>query len=207
MAKKMIMISVICVTALSGAAWAQTGLLTRNPTEARSGLYVLDPAHGKITWSVSHMGFSTYAGQFTNVFANLDLNVEKPSASRLNATVMMESAGTFSKGLDQHLQTADFFDTKNHPATTFRASSIRIVDRDTASISGDLTLRGVTRPIVIKADFNQAGVSPADKKYTVGFDGEAKIKRSDFGIIYGLPLLGDEVTLRLEAEFKLQEPS
>lgn len=207
MTKKMIMISVICVTALSGAAWAQTSLLTRNSTEVRSGLYVLDPAHGKITWSVSHMGFSTYAGQFTNVFANLDLNVEKPSASRLNATVMMESVGTFSKGLDQHLQTADFFDTKNHPAATFRASSIRIVDRDSASISGDLTLRGVTRPIVIKADFKQAGVSPADKKYTVGFDGEAKIKRSDFGINYGLPLLGDEVTLRLEAEFKLQEPS
>jgi polyisoprenoid-binding protein YceI len=64
----------------------------------------------------------------------------------------------------------------------------------------------VTRPIVIKADFNQAGINPVDKQYTLGLDGEAKIKRSDFGINYGLPMLGDEVTLHLEAEFKLKSP-
>lgn len=203
MTRKFAIIAALSVTALSSAALAQADALTRNPAQVQSGIYVLDPAHGKITWSVDHMGFSTYVGQFTNVAANLDLNVEKPSASRLNATVMMDSVGTFSDGLDKHLKTADFFDSANHPAATFRASGIRLVDRDTANIFGNLTLRGVTRPIVIRADFNQAGINPADKQYSIGFDGEAKIKRSDFGINYGLPLLGEVVTLHFEAEFKL----
>lgn len=186
---------------LTGVAVAQGATLTREPAQVRSGSYVLDPAHGKITWSVSHMGFSTYVGQFSGVSANLQLNSANPSASRLEASVRMDSVGTFSDGLDKHLKTADFFDTAKHPTATFRATSVRRVDADSAEIAGDLTLRGVTRPIVIKADFNQAGVNPVSKLYTVGFDGQAKIKRSDFGIDYGLPLLGDEVTLNLEAEF------
>ena len=90
------------------------------------------------------------------------------------------------------------------PEASFRATGIRLVDRDTAKIAGNLTLRGVTRPIEIEADFNQAGINPVDKQYSLGFDGEAKIKRSDFGIAYGFPVLGDEVTLHLEAEFKLK---
>ena len=82
------------------------------------------------------------------------------------------------------------------------AKNIRRTDADSAEIDGDLTLRGVTRPITIAADFNQAGINPVDKAYTIGFDGKARIRRSEFGIAYGLPLLGDEVTLHFEAEFK-----
>jgi polyisoprenoid-binding protein YceI len=152
------------------------------------------------------MGFSTYVGQFTDVAATLDLNVGNPAASKLNASVRMDSVGTFSDGLDKHLKTADFFDTAKFPNASFHATGIRLVDRDTANISGSLTLRGVTKPVVIEADFNQAGVNPVDKQYSLGFDGKAKIKRSDFGINYGLPLLGDEVTLHLEAEFKRKAP-
>jgi polyisoprenoid-binding protein YceI len=206
MTRKFAILAALSVTALSGAALAQTGALTRDPVQVQSGSYVLDPAHGKITWSVDHMGFSTYVGQFTDVAANLDLNVRNPAASKLDASVRMDSVGTFSDGLDKHLKTADFFDTAKFPSAGFRATGIRLVDRDTAQISGNLTLRGVTKPIVIEADFNQAGINPADKQYSIGFDGEAKIKRSDFGINYGLPLLGDEVTLHLEAEFKLKTP-
>ena len=195
------LVAALFAVSLTGAAVAQGDVLTRNPQQVRSGSYVLDPAHGKITWSVSHMGFSTYVGQFSDVSANLELNSANPEASSLDASVRMDSVGTFSDGLDKHLKTADFFDTASHPTASFRATSIRPTDADSADITGNLTLRGVTRPVVIKADFNQAGVNPVNKTYTVGFDGEAKIKRSDFGISYGLPMLGDEVTLHLEAEF------
>ena len=162
MTRKFAIIAALGVTALSGAAFAQADALTRDPIQVQSGSYVLDPAHGKITWSVDHMGFSTYVGQFTNVAANLDLNVKNPSASRLNATVKMDSVGTFSDGLDKHLKTADFFDTAKFPSASFRATGIRLVDRDTAKITGNLTLRGVTKSIEIQADFNQAGVNPVD---------------------------------------------
>lgn len=207
MTRKYAIIAALGASILSGVAIAQADSFIRDPAQVQSGIYVLDPAHGKITWSVDHLGFSTYVGQFTDVVANLDLNVQNPSASRLNATVMMDSVGTFSDGLDKHLKTADFFDTAKHPAATFRATGIRLVDRDTAKISGNLTLRGVTKPIEIEADFNQAGVNPLDKVYSVGFDGRAKIKRSDFGINYGLPAVGDEITLHLEAEFKRKPPA
>ena len=200
--RKSLLIAAAAILSLGGVALAQGDALTHKPADVRSGSYVLDPAHGKITWSVSHMGFSTYVGQFNDVSATLTLDSANPAASKLDASVRMASVGTFSDGLDAHLKTADFFDVANHPTAAFHATSIRRTDADSADITGNLTLRGVTKPIVIQADFNQAGVNPVDKGYTVGFDGHAKIKRSDFGISYGLPALGDEITLHLEAEFK-----
>lgn len=191
----------VLAMSVTGVAIAQDPVLTREPAQVLSGSYILDPAHGKITWSVDHMGFSTYVGQFSDVDATLHLDSANPAASRLDASVRMDSVGTFSDGLDAHLKTADFFDTANFPTASFRATSIRLTDADSAHITGDLTMRGVTRPIVIAADFNQAGINPVSNTYTVGFDGRAMIRRSDFGIAYGLPALGDEVTLHFEAEF------
>lgn len=194
----------LAMSGVSIGAVAQADSLIRTPAQVQSGSYVLDAAHGKITWSVDHMGFSTYVGQFTGVDATLKLDVANPSASRLVANVKTDSVGSFNQALDDHLKTADFLDTANHPTARFQATRIRMTDEDSAEITGNLTLRGITRPIVMTADFNQAGVNPVDQQYTVGFDGEATIKRSDFGISYGLPLLGDEVKLHMEAEFKLQ---
>ncbi|MFN6935273.1 MAG: YceI family protein [Tsuneonella sp.] len=205
MNRKYAIIAALGVAVLSGAAIAQSDALTREPVQVRSGSYVLDRAHGKITWSVDHMGFSTYIGQFTDVAATLNLDVRSPATSKLIATIDTTSVGTLNEQLDSHLKTADFFDTARFPEAQFTATAIKLIDRDSAEIIGNLTLRGVTRPVTIAADFNQAGVNPVDKQYTLGFDGEATIKRSDFGINYGLPVLGDEVTLNIEAEFKLKQ--
>ena len=205
MSRKIVIAAAIALSGVSAGAIAQVDGFIRNPAQVQSGTYVLDPAHGKITWSMDHMGFSTYVGQFTDVSATLDLDVRNPSASKLQAQVKTDSAGSLNSALDGHLKTADFLDTAKHPTASFQATRIRLVDADSAEISGKLTLRGVTKSIVILADFNQAGVSPVDRKYTIGFDGHARIKRSDFGINYGLPLLGDDVTLHFEAEFKLQQ--
>lgn len=175
---------------------------TKDPSEVRSGQYVLDPAHGKITWSISHLGYSTYIGQFSDVQGTLSLDSANPAQSSLDVTVDMDSAGTFHPQLDVHLKHEDFFHTEKFPTASFKSTAVRVVDTNKAEITGDLTLRGVTRPVVVEAVFNQAGVNPLDKIYSVGFDGTAVIKRSDFGIEYGLPLLGDEVTLQIEGEFK-----
>ncbi len=200
---KMLVVATTVSLSIAGAAIAQTFDLTDNPAEVRAGTYVLDPDHGKITWSISHMGFSMYVGQFTDVKADLVLDPSTPSSSRLVAEVRTASVGTFHEGLDAHLKNDDFLAVERFPTATFQATGIRVRDEDSADITGNLTLRGVTRPIVIEAEFNQAGTNPAGGAYTVGFDGKAKIKRSDFGIDYGLPLLGDEVKLHFEAEFKL----
>ncbi|MFA7588106.1 MAG: YceI family protein [Novosphingobium sp.] len=204
MSRKFLIAAAIALAGVSAGAVAQVDGFIRNPAQVQSGTYVLDPAHGKITWSVDHMGFSTYVGQFTDVNATLKLDVANPSASKLQANVKTDSVNSLNTALDQHLKTADFLDTAKHPTAGFEASRIRMIDADSAEISGNLTLRGVTKPIVITADFNQAGINPVDQQYSVGFDGHARIKRSEFGVAYGLPVLGDDVTLHFEAEFKLQ---
>lgn len=186
-----------------GAVIAQEAFVT-DPAQVRSGAYELDASHGKITWSVSHMGFSTYYGQFVDVQGDLVLDAANPVNSTLRVTVPLTAVDSNDDQLDQHLQTPDFFDTANHPTATFAATSIRVDADDPAraEIVGDLTLRGVTRPVSIEARFNQAG--EVFGAYVVGFDGRAVVRRSEFGIEYGLPLLGDEVTLHIEGEFKLR---
>ncbi|CAN7394354.1 YceI family protein [Brevundimonas sp. LjRoot202] len=187
---------------LAGGAVVAQAALTQAPAEVQAGTYKLDPDHGKVTWSVDHLGFSTYVGQFVNARADLTLDPANPSASTLTATIPLTEVDTNSDGLDAHLQTADFFDTANHPVATFVSRSVTVDadDPSEAVVVGDLTLRGVTRPVTMDVEFNQAGPSMGGA-YRAGFDGEATIKRSDFGVDYALPVLGDEVTLHIEGEF------
>src|SRR5690606_6796098 len=103
-----------------GAVVAQDAFVT-DPAQVRAGAYELDASHGKITWSVSHMGFSTYSGQFVDVAGTLVLDPADPAASTLHVTVPLTAVDSNSDQLDAHLQTPDFFDTANHPTATFTA--------------------------------------------------------------------------------------
>ncbi len=194
----------LALSLVGGVVTAQTAA-TRVPAEVQAGTYKLDPAHGKITWSVNHLGFSTYTGQFINVAADLTLDPANPSASTLTASVPLTEVAPNNDALKAHLQTPDFFDAAQFPTATFVATSI-VVDADDATeaeVRGDLTLRGVTRPVTLDVEFNQAGPSMGGA-YKVGFDGETTIKRSEFGINYALPAVSDEVELHIEGEFVKQ---
>jgi polyisoprenoid-binding protein YceI len=186
---------------LSVAAPASAQIVT-NPAQVQAGGYALDSAHGKITWSVSHLGFSTYIGQFATVNATLKLDPKNLGATVLEATIDTNSLGTLNAELDKHLKSPQFLDTAKFPTATFKATKVTQTGDKTADIAGDLTLHGVTKPVVVQATFNQAGPNPLDKKYQLGFAGSAKIKRSEFGITAYVPAVGDEVTLVIEAEFK-----
>ena len=192
--------------AAPGAAPAQEAApaLTKDPKQVKAGRYRLDPAHGKITWSISHLGFSTYYGQFTDVSGDLTLDSAAPDKSTLSIKIGTGSANGLNDKLNAHLKQPDFFDVEKFPEATFVSQSVEPTSPTTARVNGTLTLRGVSKPVSFDATFNQAGVNPVDKIYSVGFDGRTEIKRSDFGVNAFLPLLGDEVTLRLEGEFKLQ---
>lgn len=193
-------------TLMAGGAVVAQAALTRTPSEVRAGAYALDSSHGKITWSVDHLGFSTYVGQFVNVEATLNLDPANPSASTLTATIPLTEVAPNSDGLKAHLQTPDFFDTANHPKATFVSRSVTVDAEDPteAVVVGDLTLRGVTRPVTMEVEFNQAGPAMGGG-YKVGFDGEATIKRSEFGVNFAIPAVSDEVELHIEGEFVLQQ--
>ncbi|MDO9608905.1 MAG: YceI family protein [Brevundimonas sp.] len=195
----------LAVSLAAGGAVVAQAALTKTPSEVTAGAYDLDSGHGKITWSVNHLGFSTYTGQFVNVKAELKLDVANPSASTLTATIPLTDVAPNDDKLKGHLQTADFFDTANHPTATFVSRSVTVDadDANEATVVGDLTLRGVTKPVTIEVEFNQAGTAMG--AYKAGFDGEATIKRSDFGINYALPAVSDEVKLHLEGEFVLKQ--
>jgi len=188
------------VLALSaGVAQAQ---ITASPAAVQAGTYKLDPAHGKITWSVTHFGFSTYIGQFSHVDATLKIDPKAVGATALNVTVDANSLGTLNPALDTHLKSKDFLDVAAFPTAAFKATKVAQTGPKTADITGELTLHGVTKPVVVHATFNQAGPNPLDKKYELGFAGTAEIMRSEFGIKAYVPAISDKVTLTIEAEFK-----
>ena len=198
-------VGAMALSLLAGGAVVAQAALTKVPSEVQAGDYKLDPAHGKITWSVDHLGFSKYYGQFVNVQAELKLDPANPSASSLTATIPLTDVDSNSDGLNRHLQTADFFDTANHPTATFVSRPVTVdpSDPNAATVVGDLTLKGVTKPVTIEVEFNGAGTVMG--AYKAGFDGEATIKRSDFGINYALPAVSDEVKLHIEGEFVLKQ--
>ena len=198
------LVGALAFSLLAGGAVVAQSAMTRIPAEVQAGAYKLDSSHGKITWSVDHLGFSKYYGQFVNVSAELTLDPANPAASTLTATIPLTDVAPNDDGLKRHLQTADFFDTANHPVATFRSTRIVVdpSDPDEATVYGELTLRGVTKPVTMEVDFNQAGQTRGG--YKAGFDGEATIRRSDFGITYALPGVSDEVELHIEGEFVKQ---
>lgn len=184
------------------AQGAPAAALTTAPAQAQSGEYRFESGHSKVTWSVSHLGFSTYSGQFAGVEGRLTLDAKDVSKSVLDVTIRTAAVGTLDAALDTHLKTADFLDVETFPTATFKSTSVRRTGDRTADITGDLTLHGITRPVVVQATFNQAGPNPMSQIYTIGFDARATIKRSDFGITTYVPAVGDEVTLVIGAELQ-----
>lgn len=115
------------------------------------------------------------------------------------------SIHTPSDRLTGELKGPDWFDAARYPNATFTSTSVVPGDADNATITGNLTLHGVTRPVVLHARYIGAGVNPLDKVYTVGFSATASIRRSDFGIRTYLPMVGDDVTLTIAGAFEKQD--
>ncbi len=176
--------------------------LSAGAMAVKPGHYRLDPEHGKITWSVNHLGFSTYAGLLGTVTADLTVDPKNVAATTLTATVDTGSVATLNAKLDENVKGPGFLDVKQWPQATFKSTKVTVTGPQTARIDGDLTLRGKSAPIVISATFNNAGIDPVDKQYTVGFDGASIIRRSTYGVSQYVPLVGDNVLLRIEGEFK-----
>lgn len=182
-------------------------------TEAPAGTYVLDPTHASLTFRVDHLGLSKYTARFTKLDARLDLDPKTPSRSQVSATVDPRSIETDfplpAPDFDAELAGPRWLDAARHPQIVFRTRKVEPTGPDTARVVGDLTLRGVTKPILLKAKFNggyaRHPMDPAGAR--VGFSATGKLWRSDFGLTYGLPEkgstfgVGDEVEILIEAEF------
>ena len=152
-----------------------------------AGTYKVDPGHTQVAWTLNHLGFSLYHGLFGNPSGTLTIDPAKPNAAALTITFPIAGVSTTSDKLNTHLLSPDFFDAAKFP---------------TATVVGNLTLKGVTKPVTLAVTFTGAGTNPMSKATTVGFSASGKIKRSDFGISYGVPAVGDEVDLALTGAFE-----
>ncbi|PCD03146.1 hypothetical protein COC42_01620 [Sphingomonas spermidinifaciens] len=181
----------------------------KDPSRVTAGTYKTDPGHSLIEWEVNHFGFNDYFGLFGDVGGTLVLDPKNPAAAKLDVTIPVSKVVTASAGLNDHLLRAgkdggkpDFFGP--NPADARYVSQHIIVKGTEATIHGNLTLNGVTKPVTVEAEFVGAGANPMSKKETVGFHGEATIKRSEFGIGYAVPMVSDEVSIDVTVAFEKQ---
>jgi polyisoprenoid-binding protein YceI len=166
-----------------------------------AGTYKVDSGHTQVLFTVNHLGFSQYTGQFVQPTGSMTIDPRRPEATRVEIVFPIAKVSTTVSALDAHLRKADFFDAEKYPEGRF--VSTRVSTRGTnATIEGNLTLRGVTRPVVLDARFIGAGPNPMSKRATIGFAATTTIKRSDFGINYGIPAVSDRVDLVINAAFE-----
>lgn len=185
---------------VSGAAIGQTA--PADPASVRAGTYALETHHARVVFSLDHMGFSTWYGDLPGARGSLVLDPKAPSASKLEVTIPTAGVATTNAVLDGELRSADWFDAAKYPTITFRSTAVTRTGKDTATVTGDLTFHGVTRPVTLDVRFHGAGSNPMSKAYTVGFDAKGSLKRSDFGVSKYVPLIGDTVDLTISAPFE-----
>ena len=197
-------LSAALLAASSLFSLADAPAFSRDPASVQAGVYAVEPAHTRILFSVSHMGFSTWYGDFTGASGSLTLDPKAPAKSAVEIHVPVASISTTNAKLDGELKSDQWLDAGKFPEMTFKSEKVIVTGKDKADVEGQLTLHGVTKPLTLHATFNGAGVNMMDKHYTVGFEAKGQIKRSDFGVKTYVPLIGDEVDLILSAAFEKQ---
>jgi polyisoprenoid-binding protein YceI len=183
---------------------------SKNTAAISGGSYTVDPGHTLVRWEVDHFGFTPYWGLFGGITGTAIFDKANPAASKVDITIPVSKVITASEGLTAHLLRPgkdggkpDFFGAA---AADAKFVSTRVVideDGDEAKMTGNLTLNGVTKAVTLDVDFYGAGKTPPQMggKENVGFEAETTIRRSDFGITYALPLVSDEVDLKIAAAF------
>jgi polyisoprenoid-binding protein YceI len=171
----------------------------------------IDRAHSAAQFSVRHMMVSTVRGHFGKLTGTIHYDLANPSAARVQADVDVSSVDTREPKRDAHLKSADFFDAANHPTMTFKSTKVEPAGQGKLKMTGDLTIRGTTRPVVFDVD---GLTSPVKDRggLRMGAAATAKINRKDFGITWNRVLeaggvtVGDEVTIMLDLELVQRAP-
>ena len=170
------------------------------PAFAAPVTYKLDPTHTNVIAQWNHFGFSNPFANFGNVEGTLVYDAANIGNSSVQVTLPLSGLEAFTPKFNDHLRSADIFDIAKFPTATFKSTKVESAGNGKLKITGDLTIKGITKSVVLDATLNKAGEHPMKKVAAIGFDATATIKRSDFGLGLFAPMVGDEVTLRITTE-------
>jgi|SRR5579862_49246 len=167
---------------------------------AQAGTWQIDPRHSSAQFSVRHLGVSTVRGAFTKVSGSANYNAADPSKGSLDATIEAASVDTRVEMRDNDLRSPNFLDVQKFPTITFHSKQIKAAGSGKLLITGDLTIHGVTKEVVLDVDGPTAAIKDPWGNQRIGASATTKITRQDFGV-NGLPaVVGDEITITIDAE-------
>ncbi len=172
------------------AAPAATGTATA-PTKG----FKVDPVHASVVWGIRHKNAANFYGIFREISGSFNLDSANPAESFIDVSIKADSIDSNNAGRDRHLKGQDFFSTKEFPTLTFKSTSVKKLTDTTFDVTGDLTVRGITKSITVKAENTAAAGQPLG-----GLETRFTISRKDFGITYGPGALGDTVSLIVSLE-------
>ena len=172
------------------------------PTLAEPAHYRLDPEHLSIAFLVRHIGYADVLGQFLKAEGNFTFDEEARTVSDVRVTIDAASVFSNHKARDEHTRKVDFLDVPQFPTITFVGTGATATGPNTGKVSGDLTVRGVTRPVTLDVTLNKTGVYPDIDNYVAGVSARTTIRRSEFGMTYAVQngWVGDEVEVIIELE-------
>jgi polyisoprenoid-binding protein YceI len=180
---------------------ALTGLLgVAAVAQAEPATYQLDPNHTMVLFSWSHFGFSHPTAELGLGQGTLVFDPAHPEQAKVDVTLPLSSLDTHVPALNEHLAKPDFLDSSKFPQVTYKSTKVQALGKDHFRIIGDLTVHGVTHPVVLDATLNKVGKHPMSGKQSIGFDATGTLKRSDFGVSMYVPNVSDEITLRITTE-------
>ncbi|HEY0942079.1 MAG TPA: YceI family protein [Steroidobacter sp.] len=174
-------------------------LLSFGVAASAADTYSIDPTHTHATFSFQHLGFSTFHGKIPSQRGTISLDREKKTGE-VDVVFDLAALTTGVKKFDDHLRSKDFFAVETHPTATFKASKITFKGDVPASVTGDLTIKGISKPVTLQVTSFHCGQHPMLKVPACGANASATINRSDFGLTYALPAVKDQITLDIEVE-------
>lgn len=177
---------------------------TKDVAKVSGGTYKVDGGHTQVVFAWDHMGFTNNAGTIAEPTGTLTLDKANPANSKVSVTFQIANLRTGVAKLDEHLLKPDFFDAAKFPTATFVSTSVKPEGANGAEITGNLTLHGVTKPVMLDTQFYGVGPNPMTKKENIGFVATGTIKRSDFGMGAFVPLVSDAIELKVIAGFEKQ---
>lgn len=173
--------------------------------KGQSGTYALDPTHTDVLVEWTHFGFSKPSAHFGITEGKLVYDADDVSKSSVEVTIPVTAIDTFVPKLDEHLKGADFFDAGKFPTATFKSTSVAAAGTNKLTVTGDLTVKGITKPVTLDVTLNGAGEHPMAKKQAIGFSATGTLKRTDFGVGAYAPNVSDDVQLRITTEGTLAD--